>query len=175
MFARPQKRKNRAFVFDSLEPRNLLTVVPIPTNQEILGISREAIIRASIGGSITSQVPIQGSATAFQISFSGQGFASKLGPVSISGQSRLDVLTAGRSHPLSYSGGSGTFVTPSGNLSLTFSGSGREQPNGVYTATLRGVAVGASGLFKGASTRFTAQVHGNIHSPGFSMTFTLGR
>ena len=140
---------------------------------EIRGL-QQAMISGTISGSLTGQKPIKGNPLHVVATFSGSGNAPKLGNVSVSAGETVTITMMGKASRQSYSAGLGLLKTPSGNFQINFSGSGQTTANGVVTGTFRGTALGKSGLLKGASETLTFQIHGNVRTGTFTMTFKIG-
>jgi len=172
MLRKVRTRRNREFVVDGLEPRNLLSV-PIPSPGEIGGITKQATISGTISGSLTGQKPINGNPLHVVATFSGSGNAPKLGQVSVVAGETVSITMMGKASRQSYSAGLGLLKTSAGNFQINFSGSGQTTANGVVTGTFHGTAVGKSGMVKGASESLTFQIHGNVRTGTFTMTFKI--
>lgn len=173
---RETRTKRRAWIptVEGMESRAVLsTMTPSLSAAMVRELKASLIpaIKGTIQGTVTSITPI--SATSQIVTYDGKGKANIIGDGRGTGQHTIT------SRPLRNGGSTDTYrngsLTVKGTtdlVSVHYTGTGRTNKNGSFTATLRGTAQSVAGANAGLSGSFTAQLSGNSRTGTFMINFT---
>jgi hypothetical protein len=162
--------------FDILESRELQSVLVAPLRRHPDGavLVRKAAHAQAIKGSLSGQdMQISGSDLEGQESLTGSGQASSLGAVTFAGQLDFAANGATAAHSISYTNGIGTLTASGGQLSVSFSGTGKHQGPGSFSLVVRGSVTGGTGQYAGATGSFSGKGTINDSANTFSLAFSL--
>lgn len=174
---RQNHAKRRAWnpTVEGMESRNLLsTVAPSVSAAAVreLRASFIPVIRGTIQGTVTSITPI--SSTSQVVTFEGRGQGNIIGDGRGTGQHTIT------SRPLrnggtidTYRDGSVTVEGSTDRVVAQYTGTGRTNRNGSFTAILRGTARSVAGANAGLSGAFVARLSGSSRTGAFTITFTI--
>ena len=176
MIHNERKRQSRTLSVERLESRNLLNAAVLShsvTEVQALRAPTATVIRGTIHATITSTTPSTTDPFPRTVTYSGQGNASFIGQGPITGQHTVTSSPFKNTSTDTYTNGTTTLTAARGVVDASYTGSGRTNANGRFTATLRGTASGDSGLAAGHSGSFVAQLSGNKQANTFTITFTI--
>jgi len=166
----PKVPRSRKFRLELLESRELLSAVGLPAHQVAdvspLARTHRGIIKGSLSGQ-GSVIPIS--------TFQGTTFFSASGTATVLGSATFEgsvAYAANKRGAVRYTLGAGTLSDLSGDqLTVTFSGSGRDKGAAEFNFVMKGHVTGGTGTFAGAAGSFTAK--GTLNGGALSMTFAV--
>ncbi len=170
-----RSRKTRALIVEAVESRTLLsTAVPALSERAARIVEAFAIpaIKGFINGTVTGITQL--SPNSELVTYSGKGKANIIGDGKGTGQHVITshLLKNGSSND-TYRQGSAMIRGTTDLVSVQYTGKGRTNPNGSFTATLHGRARSVSGSAAGLSGSFTAQISGSSRTGPFTINFTI--
>jgi len=163
-------RQSRRFRLELLESRELLSAVGLPAHQVAdvspLARTHREIIKGSLSGH-GSVIPIS--------TFQGTTFFSASGTATVLGSATFEgsvAYAANKHRAVKYTLGAGTLADLSGDqLTVSFSGSGRDTGAADFNFLMKGHVTGGTGTFAGAAGSITAK--GTLNGGALSMKFTV--
>ena len=148
-FRATRAKRTRSFHCEALEDRSLLNAaIPASPKAEIHTLKQTSVIQ-TIQGSLSG--PYSGENQ--QVTTSGKGTLTVIGPVTMTGQYRTKLNL--KTHSLTMTGGTGTMTNGTDSVSVKFTGSGKIG-NGEITFTMKGTITGGTGHYKGATGSFSS-------------------
>ncbi len=166
-----KRLRSRRFRLELLESRELLSVIGLPDHPAAaiapLAKPKGETITGTMSGGATLHPT---SLTQGTTKFTATGNTTVLGSTTLSGSV---AYSTNKQHVITYTKGTATLVGASGDITVSYTGSGKVVAAGDFTFSVKGSVTGGTGTFAKAAGKFSASGSNDLGAFSIQLTATL--